>query len=199
MMSLVTIAATPDHRCFLEGIDTNETIAPWNSTDVMGKIPMRNGALDSCHMFGDDNETISCSKFVYDDTYFKDTRTIDWNLVCDDRYKASIAQTIYMLGVFTGAVTLGALADKIGRKKVFCWSATLQLILGVGVAFIPEYYSFLFVRYLYGIFGSAGSYITGFVLTMELVGPSKRTPCGVAFQAMFAGGIMLGEFTEKIK
>jgi MFS family permease len=104
-----------------------------------------------------------------------------------------------MLGVFTGAVTLGALADKIGRKKVFCWSATLQLILGVGVAFIPEYYSFLFVRYLYGIFGSAGSYITGFVLTMELVGPSKRTPCGVAFQAMFAGGIMLGEFTEKIK
>jgi MFS transporter, OCT family, solute carrier family 22 (organic cation transporter), member 16 len=26
---------------------------------------------------------------------------------------------------------------------------------------------------------------------MELVGPSKRTPCGVAFQAAFAGGIML--------
>jgi OCT family organic cation transporter-like MFS transporter 16 len=47
------------------------------------------------------------------------------------------------------------------------------------------------VRYLLGIFGSAGSYITGFVLTMELVGPTKRTPCGVAFQAAFAGGIML--------
>lgn len=85
----------------------------------------------------------------------------------------------------------GGLADKIGRKKVFCWSATLQLIFGVGVAFVPEYFSFLFVRFLYGIFGSAGSYITGFVLTMELVGPSKRTPCGVAFQAAFAGGIML--------
>lgn len=26
---------------------------------------------------------------------------------------------------------------------------------------------------------------------MELVGPSKRTPCGVAFQAAFAAGIML--------
>ena len=26
---------------------------------------------------------------------------------------------------------------------------------------------------------------------MELVGPSKRTPCGIAFQAAFAGGIML--------
>jgi hypothetical protein len=41
------------------------------------------------------------------------------------------------------------------------------------------------VRYLYGIFGSAGAYITGFVLTMELVGASKRTACGVTFQACF--------------
>lgn len=89
------------------------------------------------------------------------------------------------------ALIQGGLADKIGRKKVFCWSATFQIILGVAVAFVPEYFSFLVVRFLYGIFGSAGAYITGFVLTMELVGPSKRTPCGVAFQAAFAGGIML--------
>lgn len=74
---------------------------------------------------------------------------------------------------------------------MYCWSAVMQLILGVGVAFVPEYYSFLVVRFLYGIFGSAGSYITGFVLTMETVGPSYRTVCGIAFQAVFAFGIML--------
>lgn len=94
-------------------------------------------------------------------------------------------------GVFFGAVFLGGLADKIGRKPVYCWSALLQLILGVVAAFIPEYYSFLAVRFLYGIFGSAGSYITGFVLTMETVGPSYRSICGIAFQAVFAGGFML--------
>lgn len=94
-------------------------------------------------------------------------------------------------GVFFGAVFLGGLADKVGRKLVYCWSAVLQLILGVGVAFIPEYYTFLVVRFLYGIFGSAGSYITGFVLTMETVGPSYRSVCGIAFQAVFAGGFML--------
>lgn len=33
--------------------------------------------------------------------------------------------------------------------------------------------------------------VLGFVLTMELVGPSYRSMCGVAFQAAFAGGIML--------
>ncbi|XP_055626421.1 organic cation transporter protein [Toxorhynchites rutilus septentrionalis] len=194
MLSLVTVSAVPEHRCFIEGIDS------LNSTtfglDALGEyIPLnKDGALDSCRMFQQGtaaNATISCSSYVFDTTYYKSSRAIEWDLVCDRRWMGSLAQTIYMLGVFTGAVWLGGLADKIGRKKVFCWSALLQLILGVGVAFTPEYYSFLVIRYLYGIFGSAGSYITGFVLTMELVGPSKRTPCGISFQAAFAGGIML--------
>lgn len=96
-----------------------------------------------------------------------------------------------MMGTFFGAVTLGGLADKVGRKTVFCWSALLQLIFGTLAAFVPWYIPFLIVRFIYGIFGSAGSYIPGFVLTMELVGTSKRTACGISFQAAFAGGIML--------
>lgn len=103
----------------------------------------------------------------------------------------AIAQTMYMMGVFTGAVVLGGMADKYGRKKIFCISGVMQLILGVGVAFVPEFWSFVFIRFLFGIFGSAGAYIPGFVLTMELVGATKRTACGVSFQAAFAFGIML--------
>lgn len=190
MLSLVTVAAVPEHRCFIAGVDTNTSAAPWNSSQILAAIPPRNGALDSCSMY-DGNETVACTAYVYDDTYYKSSRTIEWDFVCDKRWMGAIAQTIYMFGVFTGAIVLGGLADKVGRKAIFCWSALLQLILGVGVAFIPTYIPFLIVRYLYGIFGSAGSYITGFVLTMELVGPSKRTPCGIAFQAAFAGGIML--------
>lgn len=190
MLSLVTVAAVPEHRCFVPGVDTNETIAPWNSSEILRAIPTKGDRLDTCHMFVD-NETVTCESYVYNLTYYKSSRSIDWNFVCDKRWMGSIAQTLYMLGVFTGAIVLGGWADKVGRKAIFCWSALLQLILGVGVAFIPTYIPFLIVRYLYGIFGSAGSYITGFVLTMELVGPSKRTPCGIAFQAAFAGGIML--------
>lgn len=193
MLSLVTIAAVPEsYRCFIDGVDTSDSPALWNSSAVLAAIPMKGDVLDQCHMIGKGtNATVSCTSFVYDKTIYKDSRAMDWDLVCDHEWMGKIAQTIYMLGVLTGALILGPLADKIGRKKVFCWSGLLQLILGTGVAFIPEYYTFLVVRYLYGIFGSAGSYITGFVLTMELVGPSKRTPCGVAFQATFATGIML--------
>lgn len=157
------------------------------------KLP--SGELDSCKIFEYNNSTnltqTHCSTWVYDTTYHASSRGMDWDFVCHQRWMGAVAKSAYMFGVFTGAVTLGSAADKYGRKVIFCWSAVLQLILGVAVAFIPEYYTFLIVRFLYGIFGSAGSYITGFVLTMELVGPSKRTICGIAFQAAFALGIML--------
>ncbi|KAL0880238.1 hypothetical protein ABMA27_002696 [Loxostege sticticalis] len=191
MLSLVTVAAVPEHRCWIDGVDTNETIAPWNSSEILAAIPKNTlGELHNCLMYKN-NETTSCSKWVFDTTYRSSSRAIEWNLVCDQRWMAAIAQTCYMLGVFTGAVVLGGMADKYGRKKIFVWSGVLQLVFGVAVAFVPEFWSFLVIRFLYGIFGSAGSYITGFVLTMELMGASKRTACGIAFQAMFACGIML--------
>lgn len=184
MLSLVTVAAVPEHRCFIEGIDNSSySYTPWNSSEILAAIPLKpSGELDSCHMYDVANNTVPCTSYVYDRTYYKDSRAIDWNFVCDRRWLGSIMQTVYMLGVFTGAVTLGGLADKIGRKTVFCWSALLQLVIGVAVAFIPEYFSFMATRFFLGIFGSAGAYICGFVLTMELVGASKRTVCGIAFQ-----------------
>lgn len=197
MLSLVTVAAVPEHRCFIEGVDSLNVTNSSSllNVDIMGDyIPTNaDGGLESCMMYqpGVTNVTVACTSYIYDTSIYKTSRTMEWDLVCERRWMGALAQTIYMLGVFTGAVWLGGLADKIGRKKVFCWPGLLQLVLGVAVAFTPEYYSFLVLRYLYGIFGSAGSYITGFVLTMELVGPSKRTPCGISFQAAFAGGIML--------
>lgn len=152
----------------------------------------KSGSLDSCHYINStSNSTIPCDSWIFDTTYHESSRGIQWNFVCNRRWMGAVAQSVFMFGVFTGAVTLGSAADKYGRKTIFCWSAITQLALGVLVAFMPEFYSFLIIRFLLGIVGSAGSYITAFVLTMELVGPSKRTACGIAFQAAFALGIML--------
>lgn len=162
MLSLVTVAAIPDHRCFIDGVDQINATALWNSKEILDAIPLKNDrSLDSCSMYGINKTVIRCQSYVYDTTYYSATRATEWNFVCDKRWMIAIAQTIYMLGVLTGALTLGGLADKIGRKKVFYASAVLQLILGTGVAFIPSYIPFLIVRFLYGIFGSAGSYIPG--------------------------------------
>lgn len=121
MLSLVTIAAVPDHRCFIEGIDTNTSSpGPWNASDFISSIPSVDGVLDSCQMFVEgSNETTTCTKFVYDDTFYKDTRSIDWNMVCDNRFRGAIAQTIYMLGVFTGAVVLGKNIDCLSNLPFY--------------------------------------------------------------------------------
>ncbi|XP_059474106.1 organic cation transporter protein [Neocloeon triangulifer] len=190
MLTLVTVAAVPDHRCLLENLESSLN-ATYDNPDASDFIPTDSGALDSCHYLNSDNASVPCNAWVFDKQYHASSRAIEWNMVCDNRWMAAVAQSAYMFGVFTGAVVLGSLADKYGRKTIFCISAVLQLIFGVGVAFCPDFYSFLVVRFIYGIFGSAGAYITGFVLTMELVGPSKRTICGISFQAAFATGVML--------
>jgi MFS family permease len=99
-----------------------------------------------------------------------------------------------MFGAFAAALVSGITADKYGRKIIFYISAVLQLILGVGVAFVSEYYSFLVTRFLYGIFGCAGAHITGFALSMEIIRPSTRTIVGVASQAFSATGVILVVF-----
>nr|CAD7424715.1 unnamed protein product [Timema monikensis] len=195
MLSLVTVAAVPEHRCRIPGLEGNDSFGDWNSSEISSYIPKTDDGFDSCHIwYNATNTSQSCTSWVYDRTYFQTSRAVEWDFVCSRRWMGAASQSVYMFGVFTGAVLLGTLADKYGRKTIFCISAVLQVILGVGVAFVSEYYSFLVTRFFYGMFGSAGSYITGFVLTMEIVGPSKRTACGVTTQASFALGCMLVAF-----
>jgi hypothetical protein len=105
MLSLVTINAIPQHRCYIEGLDTG-VYSDWNTSALVNSFEMKEEFPESCHMLVNGTAT-KCSRYVYDDTFYKDTRSMDWNMVCDDRFRGSIAQTVYMLGVFTGAVTLG--------------------------------------------------------------------------------------------
>lgn len=201
MMTLTTVAAVPEHKCLLPTFDLNVTdFRPidssfklddnsWNET-LLHRGPR---AIDdnSCMYVDEENITRACEAWSYNTTYYKSSRGIEWNFVCSRKWMGAVAQSTYMFGVFAGAVILGSMADKYGRKIIFYVSSVAQLILGVSVALVPEYYTFLVVRFLYGVFGSAGAYITGFVLTMELVGPSKRTICGIMFQVCFASGFML--------
>lgn len=48
--------------------------------------------------------------FIYN--FYFVLKKFQWNMVCDNRWMAAVAQSAYMFGVFTGAVVLGSLADK---------------------------------------------------------------------------------------
>ncbi|XP_033311742.1 organic cation transporter protein [Bombus bifarius] len=193
MLTLLTVAAVPPHMCNVPRStfpteSFNFTSSTWNSSIAFDDVPR---AVDACHYLDANNVTKECDSWTYDTEYFQSSRGMEWNFVCSQRWMGAAAQSCYMFGVFIGAVTLGSLADKYGRKIIFYVSAVAQLVFGVTVALVNKYYLFLILRFLYGIFGSAGAYITGFVLTMELVGATKRTVCGIMFQLAFAVGFML--------
>ncbi|CAH1402020.1 unnamed protein product [Nezara viridula] len=191
-LSIVPINGIPNHRCQVPWLE-NETDLAWDSPTALAAIPLKpDGSYSSCLLINPTtNLTEACDKWVYDKTHFKHSRTVEWDLVCDKKWLGALSKSIFMLGVFTGSFTLGILADKYGRKKTQCCTQTIQLIISIGIAFINNYYVYLVASFLYGVFGSAGSYIPAFVIAMELVGPSKRTTWGLVFQAMFAVGIML--------
>ncbi|ODM92283.1 Organic cation transporter protein [Orchesella cincta] len=194
MLSLTMVAPTPQHRCYIEELDVNDTSPTFSIESLRPYIPINDDHYDSCKKYDPTtNETIVCGykEHVYDKTYHLQSNVITWDLVCDQRWLRALIQSFYMGGVLLGAFTLGPLADKFGRKTIFYISGLIQLCAGLACAFISNFYVYCGILLLYGCFGSGGAYVTGFVLTMELVGPSKRTLCGTAFSAAFAIGVMM--------
>ncbi|XP_045483706.1 organic cation transporter protein-like isoform X2 [Harmonia axyridis] len=196
MYSLLTVAAIPEHRCEIPHIDVNKTMTELNFTTLTRYIPLKTETqIDSCHIYDTiTNESVKCNSWVYNTTYHPSSRAIEWNFVCDRRWMGAVSQTTFMLGIFLGNILLGNLADRIGRKPVFCCTALMTLLFGVGVAFTTDFYMFLAMKFVLGMAACAGSTLAGFVMTMELVGPSRRSVVGIGFQVFFAIGIVLVAF-----
>nr|CAD7416991.1 unnamed protein product [Timema poppensis] len=113
MLSLVTVAAVPEHRCRIPGLDGNDSFGDWNSSKISLYIPKKDDGFDSCNIWSNaTNTSQSCTSWVYDKTYFQTSRAVEWDFVCSRRWMGAASQSIYMFGVFTGAVLLGTLADK---------------------------------------------------------------------------------------
>ena len=76
---------------------------------------------------------------------------LQWNLVCDNKYKISMSNTIYFTGVFCGALIFGFISDCIGRKPTLAICLYLQMPISLAIAFIPNYLGFIILRFLLGV------------------------------------------------
>ena len=95
-----------------------------------------------------------------------------------------------MAGTLCGALILGALADKYGRRKIWYISFTGLVIFGFASSFAPTYKIYTLLRFLTG-FWIGGEILSAFVLATELIGPSYRGFAGTMAQCFFTTGLLI--------
>ncbi|XP_048459941.1 solute carrier family 22 member 5-like [Rhincodon typus] len=96
-----------------------------------------------------------------------------WNLVCNDDWKAPFAMSVFFGGVLTGSFISGQLSDRFGRKLVMFGTMAVQTVFSMLQAFSPNWEIFCVLNFLVGL-GQISNLVAAYVLGSELLGKSIR-------------------------
>ncbi|KAL7218118.1 hypothetical protein ACSBR2_011400 [Camellia fascicularis] len=103
----------------------------------------------------------------------------EWGLVCGQKYKVGLVQSLFFGGCMIGAGIFGHLSDSIlGRKGSLMVVCILNAIFGCLTALAPNFYTCILIRFLTG-FSTGGIGLCALVLAIEPVGLSKRGIAGI--------------------
>ncbi|XP_038625909.1 solute carrier family 22 member 3 [Tachyglossus aculeatus] len=125
-------------------------------------------------------------------TYVQNHSSIvsQFHLVCFNAWLLDFTQAILNLGFLVGAFTLGYAADRYGRIIVYLISCFGVGVSGLVVAFAPNFTVFVVFRFIQGVFGK-GTWMTSYVIVMEIVGSKQRRIVGIVIQMFFTLGVII--------
>jgi len=182
-------------RTFANPIDDNGTVDMCNIYEFdytrLSKLDMEDGRGIEDFMDGKPVSIKNCSEFKFDyklkfdNSTFESSIVTDFSLVCKDSWKVTLAQSLYMLGVFIGAGTSGIVSDHFGRKKTIIFFSTLLSIFSIAIAFSDSMATFIVLR-MFAAFSSVGFWTTFFVYAMEMVGGKWKAFLGIGFEFPWA-------------
>ncbi|KAG8180653.1 hypothetical protein JTE90_025358 [Oedothorax gibbosus] len=178
----------------------NWSVAQWRNSAI--PMEMKEGQLvpSRCRMFEivsiegepavDVSRAVDCHAWEYDNSFYTNTLTDEYDLVCDRDWLISFTQFNYMFGMMCGVFIFGHLADRFGRRIILNLSVTLMLVSSVMTAFSPSFIYFSIGRFFLAL-GVAGTQNTSFCLLMEVLGPIYRTRVTFAFSFGWCFGLLL--------
>ncbi|XP_044884663.1 solute carrier family 22 member 5-like [Mauremys mutica] len=209
-LSIVFLAGAPEHRCRLPpGANLSRE---WLNASIPrelqggreGPSRCRRYRLESLANFsalglqpGRDVDLSQLEQekcldgWEYSRELYLSTIVTEWNLVCDDDWKAPLTASLFFVGVLVGSFISGQISDKFGRKKVLFATMGVQ----TGFSFLQvfstswEMFSVLFV--IVGM-GQISNYVAAFVLGTEILGKTVRIIfCTLGVCIFYAIGYML--------
>ncbi|XP_069136162.1 solute carrier family 22 member 13-like [Argopecten irradians] len=178
--------STPKHQC--------EDIAIVNgNTTVLG---VTHGKCTTSYILADgQNTTITCKadpNGMWSYTPYSDRETtiiMEWDLVCDDVYLGKLATTIYFLGVMTGGLVFGHIADFFGRKWTMLVCLYAPVAIGIGIYFVTSFAGFAALRFFQGMF-IQGLQTSTVALVMEISVREYRGLAIAVFECYWGAGVL---------
>jgi len=122
-------------------------------------------------------------------TYAENTIVSEWDLVCERNWLGKATMSALMFGFLVGALMLGNLADRIGRKSNLILTLIGMLIFNLISSMTSLFSVYIVSRFLVGFF-IAGKILSIVVLISELVGSSYRGMYGLTVMGAFPVGIV---------
>ena len=131
---------------------------------------------------------IPCGAWDYDNSWYLNTISQKFDLVCDEAILNKVASSTFFAGTGVGVFIAGLLSDKIGRKKTILIFIALFFASGMTAAFANSYELWLTGRFLWGA-ASLGLRAVKTVMSLEMVGSKWRA---IICVGLIEGGWTLG-------
>ncbi|XP_076142584.1 organic cation/carnitine transporter 2-like [Alosa pseudoharengus] len=186
-LSMVFLADIPPHHCRLPslnsssygGLGYNLSIP---TEEVKGEIILSQCRRYTAHEGLDAESNQSTERcldgWVFSKERYVSTIVTEWNLVCDDAWRAPFTLTIFFVGFLVGSFSSGIISDRFGRKITFFSTRALQTIFTLLLYVSNSWEMFCVLYFVVGMM-DISSYCTAFILGTELLSKSARMSFGI--------------------
>ncbi|XP_022280977.1 solute carrier family 22 member 5 isoform X1 [Canis lupus familiaris] len=192
-MSAVFLAATPEHRCRVP--DAANLSRAWRNHSIPLRLQDGREVPHSCRRYRlaaianfsalgleperdvdlEQLEQESClDGWEFSQDVYQSTIVTEWNLVCEDDWKAPLTVSLFFVGVLVSSFISGQLSDRFGRKNVLFVTMGMQTGFSFLQIFSKNFEMFTVLFVLVGM-GQISNYVAAFVLGMALQSENRNS------------------------